>query len=223
MSEIFTKFEEFSDAERFYKLFTTLCNEYVPKTEKPFNYKFIQRNELISSGTLELPPIDLESKVLGKSIGVMLLTEAVRGNMNILKKPFKDPKQFVVKERYEATKSNNNAFLFNFAFYMGNGYILTVFDIEPQHALFPFCAENFYKVSHICFEAVYFGLLHAKLLYYESSETHYTLLFFTSVSTFFFPLAKFVAESYGLVTAEKMYKYYKRRARKIKAPKEEVA
>jgi hypothetical protein len=202
-------------------MFEYLREYYELKTEKPFDYRLLQRNELSLQTSYNIPPLELDNPMLTKTLGMCILTETfIKKSYIFNPSVFKSPKSFVQIERWTYPNYvSHNTFLCNFSVYIGDIQILTIFDVYPEH--FFYQAENAYKISHYCYDAACFAFLEARLIDVFKQEDLTTICFLSTISENLFAWSRYTLLRYGSIPAQKLfsswlrkYKYKVRRLEK---------
>lgn len=198
-----------------------LMEECFKDKEKLFNYKLFEKNELSSSGDFEIPTFKLDGnlKVLQQTIGVLLLSILKEKRYNTVDY-VDNKKDFVLSKRY-SLENHNIVFtdLCDISLYIGNGWIITVFEVNYHHLLSLFSNDP-YKLMLFLYFSVQNAFLDTKILYYDinpDSKNPFFMIFsfissFTPDNIYY---GSYMLENYGICPVDKFNKSLKVKAKPL--------
>lgn len=199
-----------------------LMEEYFKDKEKLFNYKVFERNEISSAGEFEIPVFKFNDKLepLQQTIGVLLLTLLKEKKYNVVNEVIEDKKLFVLEERFKLD-NHITAYtdLCDISLYIGNGWIITLFEINYNHLLSLFQNDP-YKLMLFLYFSVQNAFLDTKNLYYDINpdprNPYYMIFSYISaftLDTIYY--ANYIFETYGICPLDKFNKSLKTKAKPL--------
>lgn len=189
--------------------------------EKLFNYKLFEKNEISSSGEFEIPNFKLDGNMqpLQQTIGVLLLTLLKEKRYNIVN-IIEDKKEFVLGKRF-FLENHQTVYtdLCDISIYVGDGWIITIFEINYNHLLSLF-QEDPYKLMLFLYFSVQNAFLDTKILYYninpDPRNPYYMV--FSFISSFTLDniyYGSYVLENYGICPLDRFSRSLKTKAKPL--------
>lgn len=197
-----------------------LMEENFKDKEKLFNYKLFEKNEISSSGDFDIPTFKLDRslKPLQNTIGVLLLT-LLKEKKYSLAPEIEDKKKFILFDRFKEEENKFYSDLCDISLFIGNGWIITVFDINYNHLLSVFQDDPF-KLLMFLFFSVENAFLETRILYYDLNpdvrNPYYQVFSFISsfnVDNIYY--ASYLMENYGICPSDRFNKTLKIKAKPI--------